>query len=338
MMTDGAAEDRCAEFSAGPARVYVCPARDQLFLLPVSMRDWLEEGHLAWFVLDVVSEMDTSGLHLRPGGCPGRPPYEPEMMLALLLYAYCCGIRASRRVEAQCRTDAAFRVICGGLAPDHATIARFVVDHERALEGLFVEGVRLCAAAGLADLSVVALDGTKIAADASLARTRDAGWIRREIVKVMAITAQDEQPATAAEGLPGLVPDAGISTTSGRLARLEAALAVIEAEDAAAAEAAARRAEAAAAEAEHGRQMKGRKPTEPHAALARAEVDHAVALERVDGLQLAMQAEHQRRQAAAAREYIKRDTKIPSDARVLLFVQRVTSILCRRIHAQAARS
>jgi transposase len=97
-----------------------------LFLMPVCMRDWLEEGHLAWFVLDVVGELDTRGLHRRPGGCPGRPPYQPEMMVALLLYAYCCGMRSSRRIEGACRTDAAFRVICGGLVPDHATIARFV--------------------------------------------------------------------------------------------------------------------------------------------------------------------------------------------------------------------
>ena len=161
--------------SGGATRTYVCPARDQLFLMPVSMREWLDEGHLACFVLDVVARVG----HAAPCivvrvACPGRPPYEPEMMLALLLYAYCCGIRSSRRIEAHCRTDAAFRVICGGLVPDHATIARFVVEHEQALEGLFVEGVRLCAAAGLAELSVVALDGTKIAADASLARNRDA--------------------------------------------------------------------------------------------------------------------------------------------------------------------
>jgi hypothetical protein len=80
MMTDAAAEDGAAEISAGPTRAYVCPARDQLFLMPVSMRDWLEEGHLAFFVLDVVGELDTTALHLRPGGCTGRPPYEPEMM------------------------------------------------------------------------------------------------------------------------------------------------------------------------------------------------------------------------------------------------------------------
>ena len=94
MMTSEAAAREAAgvcEGSAGVTRSYVCPVRDQLFLLPVSMREWLDEGHLAWFVLDVVARLNTSGLHRRPGGAPGRPPYEPEMMVALLLYAYCCG-------------------------------------------------------------------------------------------------------------------------------------------------------------------------------------------------------------------------------------------------------
>jgi transposase len=301
MMTGVAAEREAGgagQGCAGPGRRYVCPARDQLFLLPVSMREWLDEGHLAWFVLDVVRRLGTSGLHRRPGGAPGRPPYEPEMMVAVLLYAYCCGIRSSRRIEAHCRTDAAFRVICGGLVPDHATIARFVVDHERPLEGLFVEGLRLCAAAGLCDLSVVALDGTKIAADASLARNRDADWIQREVVKLMALTGQEEQPPTAGtDALPGLEAVAAISSPAGRLARLQAALAVLEAEDAAAKAQAARQATAAVAEAEYGRQVKGRKPKQPLAALARAEVDHAVALERLRTLE----AERERRLAAAAR-------------------------------------
>ncbi|HTU85775.1 MAG TPA: transposase [Solirubrobacteraceae bacterium] len=295
-MTARAAE--VGDGSVGATRSYLCPARDQLFLMPVSMRDWLDEGHLAFFVLDVVGEMDTGVLHRRPGGCSGRRPYEPEMMLAVLLYAYCCGIRSSRRIEEHCQTDAAFRVICGGLVPDHATIARFVVEHERALEGLFVEGVRLCAAAGLADLSVVALDGTKIAADASLARNRDGDWVRREIAKLMALTAEDQPLAGAdTDGLAGLEPACEISTPTGRLARLQAALAVIKAEDAAVAEAALRQTQAAAALAEHGRQQIGRKPKQPNAALARAEVDHAVARKRLEDLQ----AERERRAAAAAR-------------------------------------
>jgi len=301
MMAGAEAGDRGAagvgERSAGATRVYACPQRDQLFLLPVCMRDWLEEGHVAWFVLDVVGELDTAGLHRRPGGCAGRPPYEPEMMVALLLYAYCCGIRSSRRIEAACRTDAAFRVICGGLVPDHATIARFVVDHERALAGLFVEGLRLCAAAGLADLSVVALDGTKVAADASLARNRDAVWIEREVAKLMAVTGEDEPPAAGPEGLPGVDAAAEISSATGRVARLRAALAVIEAEDAAAAAEAAEKTAAAAAAAEHGRKLRGQKPKAPAAALARAEIDRAAASERL----ARMHAARERKLAADAR-------------------------------------
>jgi len=82
--------------------------------------------------------------------------------------AYSNSLRSARRIECSCHTDAAYRVISGGLTPDHATIARFVVDQQDALEGLFISGLRLCAAAGLVDLSVVALDGTKIGADAAL--------------------------------------------------------------------------------------------------------------------------------------------------------------------------
>jgi transposase len=260
--------------------------------MPVSMRDWLDEGHLAYFVVDVVGELDTRCLHRRPGGCPGRRPYEPEMMLALLLYAYCCAIRSSRRIEAHCQTDAAFRVICGGLVPDHATIARFVVEHELALEGFFVEGLRLCAAAGLCDLSVVALDGTKIAADASLARNRDSEWIRREVAKLMALTSEEEPAATAqTDALPGVEPCGEISSPAGRLARLHAALSVIEAEDAAAQARAARLVHAAVEQAEQGRQVSGRKPRkQPLVVLARAEIDHRLAAERVERMQAARAA------------------------------------------------
>jgi transposase len=266
---------------AGATRVYVCPQREQLFLLPVSMRDWVPEGHLAWFVLDVVAEFDTSALHRRPGGAPGRPPYCPEMMCALVLHAYCLGMRSSRVIEAACRTDAGFRVICGGLEPDHATIARFVADQESALEGLFVSGLRLCAAAGLVDLSVVALDGTKMAADAALDRNRDAAWIRAEVVKLLAATAADrplEQALLEGAEVPAETP-------SGRLGRLRAAQAVIEAEEAAAAAAARQTAETAETAARQGSQLGGRKPHEPAAALERARVDYQVALERAQAKQ-----------------------------------------------------
>jgi transposase len=157
------------------------------------MRDWLDDGHLAWFIIDVVGELDTSALHARhPNDGVGRPACDPELMCALLLYAYSNGLRSSRRIEASCRTDAAYRVICGGLTPDHATIARFVVDQQQALEGLFVSGLRLCAAAGLVDLSVVALDGTKIAADAALDQNRSAAWIREQVQALLAATTARE--------------------------------------------------------------------------------------------------------------------------------------------------
>ncbi|HEX5622586.1 MAG TPA: transposase [Solirubrobacteraceae bacterium] len=243
------------------------------------MRDWVDEDHLAWFVIDVVGELDTSALHRRPGGAVGRRPYEPEMLCALVLYAYCVGVRSSRRIEDACRTDAAFRVICGGLVPDHATIARFVVDQERALEGLFVEGLRLCAAAGLCDLSVVALDGTKMAADAALDRNRDAAWIRREIAKLLSLTAAGEAP----EPLPGARADAvgaGPAGPGGRLGRLRAALAVIEAEEAAAREAAREQAGALSEAARRGRAPHGRPPKDPLAALERARAAHEAALAR----------------------------------------------------------
>ena len=290
MMTGGSAE------RGGGTRRYECPCRDQMMLLPAAMRDWLPEDHLAWFVIDAVERMDTRGLHDRAGQGPGRRPYLPEMMVALVLYAYCCGIRSSRQIERCCVTDAAFRVICGGLFPDHATIARFVSAHERALGDLFVEGVRLCAAAGLVDLSVVALDGTKIAADASMARNRDARWIRGQIIELMAVT--EAAPAPLREDVLGL--DAGHkdgAALTGRVGRLKAALAVLDAQQAAAAQSAAHRARAAAAKAEQGHQISGRKPCEPHAALARAEIDYAVTTQRVE----TMQAAHDAKLAAAQR-------------------------------------
>jgi transposase len=266
----------------GATRVYVRPERDQLFLLPVSMRDWVGEDHLAWFVIDVVGELETGALHRRPGGALGRPPYDPEMLCAVVLYAYCCGMRSSRRIEDACRTDAAFRVICGGLVPDHATIARFVCDQEQALAGLFVSGLRLCAQAGLVDLSVVALDGTKMAADAALDRNRDAAWIACEVTKLLAVTAAEEQTEPFALG--GLGADATVARR-GRLERLQMALAVIEAEEAAAAAAADEHAKAALKAAEHGRKPRGRKPKDPAAALTRAQADHRAAVIRVEAKQ-----------------------------------------------------
>ena len=169
------------------AYFYLGGDRDQLLLLPMSMRDWLEEGHLAWFVIDLVDKVDTAAFHARhPNDGPGRPAYDPEMMLALLFYADGTGVRSSRRVEAACRTDAAYRVICAGGPPRHATIARFLVDHQAAIEAVFVDVLRLCAAAGLVSVGRIAMDGTKIGADAALDKNRDTEWIRAEVARILA--------------------------------------------------------------------------------------------------------------------------------------------------------
>ena len=266
---------------------YVGAGRDQLFLLPVSMRDWLDEGHLAWFVLDVVAAIDTSGFHVRhPNDGVGRPAYDPDMMLALLFYAYGMGVRSSRRIEALCRTDAAFRVIAAGVVPDHATVARFLVDHERAIEDAFVDVLRLCASAGLVSVGLIAIDGTKVGADAALDANRGRAAIGAELARLRAeveAIVVEAKAADAAEdaqqGLFGLdrLP-VGLTTRTGRLARLEAALVTIEAEDDADRAAAAERAAKAAEAAGEGRRLRGRKPKDPQAALAQAEAEvHAAA-------------------------------------------------------------
>ena len=142
--------------------------RDQLYLVAPSVREWLPEEHLAWFVLDVVEALDLSVFYARyrVDGL-GRAAYEPSVMVSVLLYAYCVGERSSRRIERRCREDIAFRVLSANQVPDHATIARFLAANERAFCALFGQVLVLCQRAGLVKLGVLALDGTKIAANAS---------------------------------------------------------------------------------------------------------------------------------------------------------------------------
>src|SRR5438270_446331 len=157
--------------------------RDQSFLLPPDLRDWLPEGHLAWFVLDAVAGMDLSGFYgsYRADGV-GRRAYDPAMMVALLLYGYSRGVRSARAIERSCWEDVAFKTIAMLETPDHATIARFVERHEIALAELFSQVLGLCARAGLIRPGVVAIDGTKMAGNASRESTREFGQIAREIL------------------------------------------------------------------------------------------------------------------------------------------------------------
>ena len=157
--------------------------REQSFLLPPDLRDWLPEDHLAWFVVDVVGVMDLAGFYAgyREDGL-GRAAYEPSMMVALILYCWSRGIRSSRRIERACLEDVACRVIAANQRPDHATIARFIERHQGALADLFGEVLVLCADAGLATVGVVAIDGTKVAANANRDRTMSYGQIAEAIV------------------------------------------------------------------------------------------------------------------------------------------------------------
>jgi transposase len=149
-------------------KTYQAYTPDQSQLFPPSPRDWLPEGHLAFFVMDVVRELDLGAIHAHyERELRGYPPYHPQMMVALLVYGYSVGVASSRKIERKTHEDVAFRVIAAGHHPDHTAISEFRRIHLEALAGLFVQVLRLCQAAGLVKLGHVALDGTKVKANAS---------------------------------------------------------------------------------------------------------------------------------------------------------------------------
>ncbi|HEX6267182.1 MAG TPA: IS1182 family transposase [Burkholderiales bacterium] len=151
------------------AKGYLPYEIDQRLLLPPDLRDWLPEGHLALFILDVVAELDLSKIYAVHDSrdARGRAGYHPAMMVALLVYAYCTGQPSSRRIERATYEDVAFRVISGDQHPDHDSIAVFRKEHLDALAGQFLQVLELCQKAGLVKLGHIAIDGTKIQANAS---------------------------------------------------------------------------------------------------------------------------------------------------------------------------
>ena len=178
------------------AQNFIEGRREQGFLLPPDVREWLPADHLAWFVIDAVAEMDLSAFYAgyRADG-HGRAAYEPSLMVALILYAFATRVRSSRAIECHCRQDVAYRVITGNLVPDHATIARFICRHAGALAELFSEALKLCARAGLVRPGVVSIDGTRIAGNASPEVNYEFEQIAREIVAEVRATdeAEDEE-------------------------------------------------------------------------------------------------------------------------------------------------
>jgi transposase len=174
---------------------FVCGDREQAFLLPPDVRDWVPAEHLAWFVIAAVDELDLAafyGRYRRDGW--GRPAFDPAVMVAVVLYAYAVGVRSARAIERRCVEDVAFRVVAANLRPDHATIARFRVVHEQALAGLFGQVLALCQRAGLVRAGVIAVDSTKVAANASGLANKTFEDLAREVLEEAAAidAAEDE--------------------------------------------------------------------------------------------------------------------------------------------------
>jgi len=258
---------------------------DQLLLLPPALQDWLPEGHLALFISDVVDH----ALDLTPilvtyetGDGRGQPPYHPALMVKLLVYAYCTGTPSSRRIEKATYEEVPYRVLAANQHPDHDSIAAFRQQHLQALAGLFTDVLALCRAAGLVQLGHVALDGTKVLANASKHKAMSYGRMgeaeRKLEEEVAALLAQAQQVDAAEDarygkGRRGDELPAALARRESRLARIREAKAALEAEAKAQAIAAAEAAQAKLAERQRqaettGRKPKGRPPRVPDPAQA----------------------------------------------------------------------
>jgi transposase len=177
------------------AENFIAVDRDQVFLMPPPLQDWLPPNHYAWFVLASVEQMDLSAFvsGYRPDG-HGRPAHDPAVMVALLIYSYSRGVCSSRAIERSCVEDVPARVIAANQQPDHATIARFRRRHETALAGLFTGVLELCAEAGLVKVGMIAIDGSKVSANASQESTRGYEQIVAELLERAELTdGQEDQ-------------------------------------------------------------------------------------------------------------------------------------------------
>ncbi len=238
--------------------------REQSYLMPPSMREWLSEGHLAWFMVDAVGQMDLSEFYAayRSDGW-GSAAYDPEVMVAVLLYSYCLGLRSSRRIARALEEDVGFRVVAANQHPDFRTLCRFRAEQGESLERLFVEVLRLCHEAGLVKLGVVALDGTKVAANAALAANRSHQALEEEVQRMLA-----EAKAVDAEEDARYGPDwrgdelpEGLGRRADRLKRLQEARERLQQEAEGAAQAAQEHlVQRQAEEAATGKKKRGRKP------------------------------------------------------------------------------
>src|SRR5579859_7320113 len=221
------------------AKGYRPVARDQQFLLPPGMREWLPGDHPVWLVIDAVAgHLDTSAFHARRRrGGAGAAGFDPDMLVCLLVWAYANRVTSSRRTGQLCRTDVAFRLICAGDVPGHVTIARFRAGFADAVPGLFAQVLILCARLGMGRVGVVALDGTKVAASASKSANRGGEGLRKLAAGLAAAhaaadAAEDEQFGQGVRGdeVPApLATPRGKAAAADRAARIARALAELEA-------------------------------------------------------------------------------------------------------------
>ena len=194
-------------------------------LLPASVADWLPEGHLARFVIEVVERLDLSAFYAayRADGS-GRPAHDPGMMVALVFYNYAVGVRSSRAIERRCVEDVACRFVAANRVPDHVTVNRFRFRHQDALSGLFAEVLALCSRAGMVNVGTVAVDSTKLAADASLGANRTFEGLQAEANRILEEAAEIDAAEDARYGerrgdeLPAELADP--KTRAGRIKQL----------------------------------------------------------------------------------------------------------------------
>ena len=282
---------------------------EQTLLLPPSPVEWLPESHLVFFLLDLASELDLSAIYaVHEARDPrGVKAYDPRMMVVLLLYAYCVGIPSSRRIERACWEDAAFRVLTGNQQPDHSRISDFRLVHLDALADLFVQVLRLCQKAGLVSLGHVALDGTKVKANASKHKAmshermlKTEAQLEKEIRELLRkaelIDAQED--GRYGKGQRGDELPKELQRRQDRLAALRKAKAALEAE--AAADHARRREQQARAAEEQAAEAAAQ-AADAEAAAAAEENGKSDAESEADARALSKEAQQAERRAQAAR-------------------------------------
>jgi transposase len=238
--------------------------RNQQLLMPPSLDEWLPEDHLARFVVDVVEVLDLSAFYARRRDDGwGRAAYDPKMMVELLIYAYATGVRSSRAIERHCIEDVAFRFIAANEHPDHATIARFAADHATELADLFEQSLVLAAKLGLVKVGLLALDSTRMKANASPGANRTEEGLRAEIERILAEARARDAAEDQAEATEDNIPEELVDPRS-RFQRLVAAKARLDEERAAVQrDYEAKLAKAKEREARTGKPHKGRTPKPP---------------------------------------------------------------------------